>query len=146
MKRKYNAGDHDSSIINTVCFTLEKKKKKGIWENNNIPFHTTERVILLGVKLSAFKENSWLQRVPLLCRFWCLFWVFYFMVLPATQWLNNCFKMTSSDEDEKSHCNVDGKTTLRLKLLLEIDKWALAHQMLSKLTHWAVSDLSREIL
>lgn len=58
----------------------------------------------------------------------------------------NCFKMTSIDEDEKSRRNADGKIKLRLKLLLEFDKWALAHQMLSKLTHRAGSDLSREIL
>lgn len=67
---KYNAGDHhDSSINLSLCSTLVKeKRKKGIWENN-ITFHTTERVTFLGVKLSDLKENSWLQRVPLLCRF-----------------------------------------------------------------------------
>lgn len=68
MKKKYNAGDHNSSI-NINLFSTLVKTKKGIWKNNNTPFHTTERVILLSVKLSDFEENSWLQRVPLLCRF-----------------------------------------------------------------------------
>lgn len=43
--------------------------------------------------------------------------------------------MTSTDHDEESRFNTDGKTKVRLKLLLEFDKWALAHQRLRKLTH-----------
>lgn len=147
MKTKYSAGDHhDSSIINiSLCSTLVKKRKKAFGKTTIYHF-TTERVILLGVKLPDFKENSWLQRVPLLCRFWCLVWFFNFTpalgVSCYTMNLKNCLKMT----DEKSRCNADEKTKLRLKLLWETDKRALARQTISELTHRAVSGLSREIL
>lgn len=74
---KYNAGAHNSSINISVslCSTLSRKTKQKAIGRKKPAYQFKPLKHLLGVKLSDVKENSWLQRAPLQCWFWCLLYV-----------------------------------------------------------------------
>lgn len=146
MKRKYNAGDHNSSININLFSTLVKTKKRHL-ENQQytISYHWKSHIVkcktikFWGEQLVT--EGSFAVQVlmPLL--------VLLFQMLAATQWILRTVSRWHQQTMMRSRAPTQtGKTKVRLKLLLEIDKWALAHQRLSKLTHSSVWPLLGDII
>lgn len=61
IEKKYNAGDHHSSIINisvSLCSTLSRKTKQKAIGRKKPTYQSIPLKHLLGVKLSDVKENS----------------------------------------------------------------------------------------